>query len=44
METDKFYLQWNVVNWVTVVLMASVGFLAVGVVYSGLKGMQGGDE
>jgi len=38
---DKFYIQWNVVNWVTVVLMASIGALIVGTVYSGLKTYQG---
>lgn len=34
---DKFYLQWNMVNWITIVLMASVGVLGAGFVYSGLK-------
>lgn len=37
---DTFYLQWNIVNWITVVLMASIGMLAVGTVYSGLKTYQ----
>lgn len=34
---DKFYLQWNIVNWITVVLMASIGALAVGAVISGIQ-------
>lgn len=34
---EKVYLQWNVTNWVTVVLMASVGMLAVGAVMAGIS-------
>ncbi len=34
---DKFYLQWNVVNWITVVLMASIGALAIGAVMKGIE-------
>lgn len=34
---DKFYLQWNIINWITVVLMASIGVLAIGTVAAGLK-------
>jgi len=34
---DKFYLQWNVINWITVVLMASIGALAVGAVMTGIS-------
>lgn len=33
----KFYLQWNIVNWITVVLMVSIGMLLVGAVASGLR-------
>jgi hypothetical protein len=33
----KFYLQWNIVNWITVVLMASIGMLLVAMVASGLR-------
>lgn len=38
---DRFYLQWNIVNWITVVLMASVGMLIVGAVASGLRQYSG---
>lgn len=34
---DKFYLQWNFVNWITVVLMASVGVMVIGTVAAGIK-------
>lgn len=33
----KFYLQWNIVNWITVVSMVAVGMLIVGAVASGLR-------
>ena len=29
-EPQTFYLQWNLVNWITVVLMALVGMMLVG--------------
>lgn len=34
---DKFYLQWNLINWITVVLMASIGMMAVGAVTAAIK-------
>lgn len=34
---ERFYLQWNLVNWVTVVLMATVGVLIVGAVASAIR-------
>jgi hypothetical protein len=34
---EKTYLQWNAVNWITVVLMASFGALFVGLVLTGLN-------
>lgn len=37
---EKTYLQWNIVNWITVVLMASVGAVAVGFIVAGLKQSQ----
>ncbi len=37
---DRTYLEWNFVNWITVVLMASFGLLLIGLVTSGLKGMK----
>jgi hypothetical protein len=37
---ERTYLQWNVVNWITVVLMAAIGMLAIGFVSSGLRGFK----
>jgi len=31
---ERTYLQWNFVNWITVVLMVSAGWLVVGLVSS----------
>lgn len=39
---ERFYLQWNVVNWVTVVLMAMVGFLLLGAIGAGVKASRRG--
>lgn len=38
---DRFYLQWNATNWITVVLMASVGMLLIGAIASGLRAYGG---
>lgn len=34
---EKTYIQWNAVNWITIVLMASFGALFVGFVLAGLN-------
>lgn len=34
---ERSYLQWNIVNWITVVLMASIGMIAVGTVVAGIR-------
>ena len=34
---EPVYLQWNMVNWITVVLMATVGMLVVGAIGSGVR-------
>lgn len=34
---ERTYLQWNVVNWVTVVLMASLGATVIGFVMRGIE-------
>lgn len=34
---EKTYLQWNLVNWITVVLMATLGVMLVGFVAAGVK-------
>lgn len=41
---DRTYLQWNIVNWVTVVLMASLGMILIGAISSGLRGFKGKDD
>ncbi len=38
---DRFYLQWNIVNWITVVLMATIGMMVVGAISSGLRHYNG---
>jgi hypothetical protein len=38
---DRFYLQWNIVNWITVVLMAAVGMMLIGAVSSGIRQYSG---
>lgn len=38
---DKVYLQWNLVNWITVVIMASLGVVLFGIVASGVKTLRG---
>jgi hypothetical protein len=37
MDGPTFYLQWNIQNWITVVIMAAVGLLAVGAVSAAVK-------
>jgi len=37
---DRAYLQWNLVNWITVVLMVMLGLAVVGFVQSGIKTYQ----
>jgi hypothetical protein len=34
---ERVYLQWNIVNWITVVLMASLGLVLVQFVTSGIR-------
>lgn len=29
---EKVYIQWTIVNWITVVLMVSIGYLLIGLV------------
>lgn len=33
----KFYLQWNLINWITVVLMASMAMILIAAVASGIR-------
>lgn len=39
---SRFYLQWNLVNWITVVLMASIGMMIVAALASGMRQYNGG--
>lgn len=41
MDSSKFYLQWNIVNWITVVLMAFIGMMIVGALASGVRQYSG---
>lgn len=34
---ERAYLEWNIPNWITVILMVSVGTLALGFVSSAVK-------
>lgn len=34
---DRTYLQWNLVNWITVLLMVGIGMALIGAVTSGIK-------
>ena len=38
---DRVYLQWTVVNWITVLLMVSLGYLLIGLISKGLQNMKG---
>jgi len=37
---DRTYISWTIENWITVVLMVSLGYLLVALIYKGL-GMSG---
>lgn len=39
---ERFYLQWNIVNWITVVVMAIAGFLLIGALGAGVKAARSG--
>ena len=34
---ERTYLQWNIVNWITVVLMATLGVALMGIVVAGVQ-------
>lgn len=34
---ERTYLQWNLVNWITVVLMATLGAMLVGLIAASVK-------
>lgn len=33
----RFYLQWNLVNWITITLMFMSGMIVVGFIASGIR-------
>lgn len=35
--SERFYLQWNIVNWITVVAMVLVGTVIFGALASGIR-------
>lgn len=37
-------ITWNLANWVTVILMASIGYFLIGFATSAIKARQGGEE
>lgn len=39
---ERTYLQWNVVNWITVVLMATFGAVLIGAIVAASKTYGGG--
>lgn len=34
---ERTYLQWNIVNWITIVLMVSIGFTLMGLASSAIQ-------
>jgi hypothetical protein len=40
METN--YIQWNLPNWITITLMASLGAVVFSVIVAGIRSRQGG--
>ena len=34
---DRVYLAWNLPNWITVILMAALGYLLLAVIMQGLQ-------
>jgi hypothetical protein len=39
---ERVYLQWNVVNWITVLIMVTGGWAVIGLISSAIKARQGG--
>lgn len=40
---ERTYVQWNFVNWVTIVLMVTAGWLVVGLVSSVVRSRTSGE-
>lgn len=41
-QMDRVYLHWNIINWITVFLMAYLGMMAVAFVGSAIRARNGG--
>lgn len=39
---ERVYIQWSITNWITVFLMATLGFLAIGFIAQAAHNMTGG--
>lgn len=39
---EKTYLSWNIVNWITVVLMSTIGVAAAGAIIATVRKRNGG--
>ena len=39
---ERVYIQWTIVNWITVFLMATIGFLALGAIAQAAHKISGG--
>lgn len=39
---DRVFLAWNITNWITVVLMAALGYVLFAIVSQALINMRGG--
>lgn len=41
---ERYYLQWNLVNWITIILMVSLGTVLFGFASSALRQFGGGSD
>lgn len=41
---DRTYLEWNIVNWITVVLMVAVGMFVISAMTSGYRAYNGDSD
>jgi hypothetical protein len=39
---DRVFLSWNITNWITVVLMAALGYVLFAIVAQAYKNFSGG--
>ena len=43
-EREMVYIPWTMVNWITVVLMAALGYMLLGLVVQAFKKARGGSD